>query len=125
MRTEIDLHVARARLDEREAELQQLRRSLEEGAPDPFTDTSATELSGGDQHPGDVGTEAFERTKDVSIRASIERRLSDVHDALARLDGDRYGICQACGESIDPERLAARPEVRFCIDDQERAERSV
>lgn len=123
MRTEIDLQAARSRLDEREAELQQLRRSLEEEAPDPFTGTPATDLPSADQHPGDVGTEAFERTKDVSIRASIERRLTDVQDALARLDGDRYGICQSCGEPIDPERLSARPEVRFCLDDQERAER--
>lgn len=123
MRTQIDLQATRARLADREHELVQLRRSLEQEATDPVTGTFATELSGADQHPGDVGTEAFERTKDVSILASIERRLADVQDALARLDGDRYGVCQACGEPIGAARLEARPEVRFCLDDQERAER--
>lgn len=123
MAIDVDLQEARLRLDERRTELQQLRRSLEEESAS--SDVYGGELSTVDQHPADVGTVAFERSKDVSILASLERRLSDVEDALGRIETGQYGVCQACGTPIGAERLMARPDVRFCLDDQERAERDV
>lgn len=33
------------------------------------------------------------------------------------------GLCQSCGEQIDPARLAAAPEARRCIDCQRAADR--
>jgi hypothetical protein len=48
-------------------------------------------------------------------RASAARRaLADVEDALARLAGGRYGLCEACGGVIPARRLTAVPEARYC-----------
>jgi RNA polymerase-binding transcription factor DksA len=48
-------------------------------------------------------------------RASAARRaLADVDDALARLAGGRYGLCEACGGVIPARRLTAVPETRYC-----------
>lgn len=83
---------------------------------------STQELSAVDQHPGDQGTETFEREKAESIRVSTEAQLRDVQRALAKLDSGDYGICEICGKSIPDERLEARPAARYCIEDQAKVE---
>ncbi len=42
--------------------------------------------------------------------------LAEVDAALARLDAGTYGLCDACGEPIEPERLLADPLLRRCLD---------
>ncbi len=42
--------------------------------------------------------------------------LQEVDAALSRLDSGTFGICEVCRDSIESERLAADPLVRFCID---------
>lgn len=41
-------------------------------------------------------------------------QLAHVLDALKRIEEGRYGICSACGEPIQPERLLVFPETRTC-----------
>ena len=58
-------------------------------------------------------------------QASKERReqqLRQIEAALARLDDDEYGYCQACGELIDPRRLEFDPTTLLCIDCASKAE---
>lgn len=88
-------------------------------------DWSGAEVSLTDQHPADVGTERFERDKDISILNGIEGELTDVKHALHRLDEGGYGTCEACGRPISADRLRARPGARFCIEDQALAEREL
>src|SRR4051812_46988246 len=83
---------------------------------------SLAELSSVDQHQADIGTETFEREKDLSILEQVEAELNDVEHALRRLDDGTYGTCEACGKPIGDERLAAQPASRFCVDDQARVE---
>jgi RNA polymerase-binding transcription factor DksA len=70
-----------------------------------------------------MGTETFERTKDLSILAQVEAELDGVEHAVRRLDAGTYGICEACGKPIEEARLEAIPTARFCLADQARAER--
>jgi sigma-B regulation protein RsbU (phosphoserine phosphatase) len=42
--------------------------------------------------------------------------LQEVDAALSRLDSGTFGLCEACHEAIESERLAADPLMRFCID---------
>ena len=55
----------------------------------------------------------------------IERLLREVDRALARIDGGTYGMCDACHEPIEDDRLLADPLVRNCLDhltrDEQRA----
>jgi RNA polymerase-binding transcription factor DksA len=46
--------------------------------------------------------------------SAARRALADVDDALYRLSGGRYGLCESCGGTIPARRLAAVPEVRYC-----------
>jgi YteA family regulatory protein len=72
------------------------------------------ELSTNDNHPADLGTEMFERSKDIALNENRERHLSDVTEALARIDNGRYGLCDTCGTQIQYERLEAIPTTLYC-----------
>jgi RNA polymerase-binding protein DksA len=69
-----------------------------------------------DEHDPEGATIAFERQQVVALLEQARRRLADVEVALARRDAGDYGICEKCGRPIAPERLAARPAARTCID---------
>ncbi len=115
---------AKERLEEEQTRLRTLLgRIVEEHQTGQSEQDSVGELSTFDQHQADLGTETFEREKDLSFLESIEGELADVEHALRRLDEGTYGICEACGRPIDEERLEAVPAARFCRDDQQRAER--
>lgn len=80
------------------------------------------ELSSVDQHQADIGTETFERSKDLSILDEVEAELAEIEHALQRLDEGTYGTCEACGKTIPDDRLEAMPATRFCVEDQAKAE---
>jgi DnaK suppressor protein len=69
-----------------------------------------------DEHDPEGATIAFERQQVAALLEQARRRLADVEAALARRDAGAYGVCETCGRSIAPERLAARPAARTCID---------
>ena len=68
------------------------------------------------EHDPEGATIAFERQQVVALLEQARRRLADADAALARREAGSYGICEHCGRPIPPERLAARPSARTCID---------
>ncbi|MDQ4097819.1 MAG: TraR/DksA family transcriptional regulator [Actinomycetota bacterium] len=121
----MDPEQARQRLEEERARLEQVRETFaDEHLTDETESDSLGELTGGlDQHQADVGTETFEREKDLSILENVEAELADVEHALRRIAEGTYGTCEACGRPIDADRLEALPAARLCVDDQVAAER--
>lgn len=114
----------RDRLLGEQTRLQAVKDGLvEEHALDEASGAAAGELSSYDQHPGDVGTETFEREKAMAIVERLEGELEDVKRALRRLDEGTYGTCEACGRPIPAERLEASPGARYCLEDQARLEK--
>jgi len=57
-----------------------------------------------------------EREKVMALVKTLERKLDSVKYALRRADDGVYGICERCGNPINPERLEAKPEATLCID---------
>lgn len=76
------------------------------------------ELTSLDQHPADTGSETFEREKDMAILNTLEDQLTEVDEALKRVEEGSYGVCEACGQAIAPERLEVVPTARYCVEDQ-------
>jgi sigma-B regulation protein RsbU (phosphoserine phosphatase) len=54
--------------------------------------------------------------------ASLGQLLREVDTALERMERGDYGVCEACHESIERDRLIADPLVRFCLDHLNTAE---
>ncbi|PLR97689.1 TraR/DksA C4-type zinc finger protein [Bacillus sp. T33-2] len=76
---------------------------------------TSIELSAYDNHPGDEGTELFEREKDLALNQHLAFRIENADRAIQAIDNGTYGKCEECGEEIPLERLQAVPETTFCI----------
>ena len=114
---------AQRRLEAERDRLEGVRSALVEDVEGDQSQ-AASESSAAATHPADVGTELFEREKDLSILEQVEARLEDVDRALRRLQEGTYGTCEVCGKPIGTERLAALPAATLCLRDQARAERA-
>jgi DnaK suppressor protein len=120
----MELDHSRERLSEERDRLEQLRAGFErDHLTDESENESVSELSHQAQHQADLGTETFERERDLSLLEQIEAELADVEHALRRIDDATYGTCEACGKRIDDARLEVVPAARFCVADQAVAER--
>jgi DnaK suppressor protein len=58
------------------------------------------------------GYEAYD--ENAGVLNELEIRLGNVQKALKRIEGNSYGICEVCGESIDKDRLEANPAASTC-----------
>lgn len=114
---------ARERIDQERRRIETLIAEREAEGLGEAEAEGMSELSAHDQHQADLGTETFEREKDLSILERIEAELVDVERALRRLDEGRYGRCEACGQPIPDDRLEAVPAARWCLRDQMAVER--
>ncbi len=110
---------ARNRLEKRlQSRLDVLRREIAEGLQN----------AGGVDHVALAGDEGDESNADLisdTVLFDLQRDVSEidaVRAALDRLAGGTYGLCIACGDQIEPERLEAEPAAARCIDCQLRQE---
>lgn len=92
-----------------------LRNSHHHGLDEPMG--YALELSSYDNHPGDMGTELFERGKDYALPENAEHNLEEVQTALEHMETGTYGICAVCEKPIPYARLEAIPWTVYCIQD--------
>lgn len=102
---------------ERERLLQERKAASENG------EGGAGELADYDNHPADAASETFERTKDYALEENFRVILERIDEALRKIDSGTYGVCDRCGESINPERLKAIPYATMCVSCQEIVER--
>jgi len=118
--TTIDLQHYRALLlDERGRVAEAAEYMHLEAAPSPDEEgelPSETNLA-------DQATDLLEREIDWTLEENAEQLLSEIDAALERIDAGTYGLCERCGTPIDPDRLAALPWARLCLEDKRKEER--
>jgi RNA polymerase-binding protein DksA len=110
--------ILRMMRDEVQAEVSQisrenLRRNLRAESGD---------LSGYSTHMADMAGEEAELAMNLRMLATEEDILSELEEALQRIDEGKYGECQVCGGSIGKARLMAKPFASMCIDCRQRQE---
>ena len=97
--------------------LREERRNSMETASELITGDmreSLGELSLIDNHPADVATEVYERSRDVAQHDRLLHRVEAIDVALGRFDQGEYGVCEHCGQEILFERLEALPYTTVC-----------
>ncbi len=67
--------------------------------------------------------DAYEREKTWALIQRLERKLESVERALRLAQAGTYGICENCGNRIDPARLEVLPEATLCLECQRQIER--
>jgi hypothetical protein len=67
----------------------------------------------GSPGPGAEGDDGWVQGEMRSLDM-VEQDLSEVEDALGRLEDGTYGRCVACDVQLTDEELEAKPTARFC-----------
>ncbi len=61
-------------------------------------------------------TESFEFEKRLAVEKQLRDRLAEIEHALKKFAEGTYGLCDVCGQPIDPARLEALPQASVCVD---------
>lgn len=111
-------HFREKLLEERSQYQDQMEMIRETGLGDLSHGDQLQEDSTVDNHPADLGSEMFEREKDLGLRSNAVRRLRDIDIAMERMESGQYGLCMECGRPIPEERLEVFPSALTCIECQ-------
>jgi len=104
----IDLNINRSRLE------QEQKRLIEE--IDQLMDTRSERREGSPfGKREEEATESFELEKRLALEKRLKEQLVDIGHALDKFDKGTYGLCDNCGQSIDPARLEALPQASLCL----------
>ena len=57
-----------------------------------------------------------ERGEAEALATTLKEQLEEVETALKRIDEGKYGICDTCGQQINPARLEAMPAAHQCVE---------
>ena len=60
-------------------------------------------------------TETLELEKRLTLENRIRQEMALVEHALGKFEKGTYGLCDNCGQPIDPERLEVRPQASLCM----------
>ncbi len=60
-------------------------------------------------------TESLELEKRLVLERRIRDHLTEVEHALHKFKEGTYGLCDICGQPIDPARLEALPQADLCL----------
>lgn len=108
--------VRKALLEEREQLLSQVEEL------DAEADVKNWRDAGFDDDPADSGSASFERETAQSLSNHARGLLSQINDAVRRIDDGTYGKCERCGKLIEKARLEALPYAMLCMECKRRDE---
>lgn len=100
------------------------KRALIEGDLSRMQD-AALRASGQDpsvDHMADHGTDNYDQDFTLGLIENVGGIAKEIDDALKRIEGGTFGICEGCECSIPPARLKAIPYARFCVNCQSELE---
>jgi DnaK suppressor protein len=71
-----------------------------------------------DAIPDELDIAAVDADREAMIRTADRDRqlITQIDEALRRIDDGMYGICETCGETITERRLEVQPTATRCID---------
>jgi DnaK suppressor protein len=98
---------------------------LRERVSGEISSISLNSLSPTDRDPSlsDQGTDTFDREFALNQLSSEQDVLFEIDEAIRRIEGGTYGICEIGGDPINIERLQALPYVRYTISAQSELEK--
>ena len=71
----------------------------------------------------EAAVDAYEREKIWALMQALRRKLDSLDHAIQSAQLGTYGICENCGNRIDPARLEILPSTTHCLACQRECER--
>jgi RNA polymerase-binding protein DksA len=78
-----------------------------------------------DANAEEADPDLYEREKTLALIRTLEDKLGSIEQAFRLAEKGTYGICERCGEKIDPARLEALPHTTLCVNCKSQMERTV
>jgi len=66
--------------------------------------------------PTDQAVAELDNNFVLRLRGREQKLLKKIDEAISRIDGGTYGVCEECGGQISTKRLEARPVTTLCIE---------
>jgi RNA polymerase-binding transcription factor DksA len=109
--------------------LQLLRDTLLDSMAGVAKDTlrsrpEGSEASAFGMHQADAGSDAYDKDFALSLLSQEQDALYEIEEALKRIDGGTYGVCEMSGKNIPQARLEALPFARLTVECQAEFERT-
>lgn len=60
-------------------------------------------------------TETLELETRLALEKRVRDQLAEIEHALSKFEDGTYGLCDICGQPIDPARLEALPQANLCL----------
>jgi RNA polymerase-binding transcription factor DksA len=105
----IDLDKIRSRLKSERKRLQTELNQLQDSAQPAEVRREGSPFGKREEE----ATESFELEKRLALEKQIKEKLNEVEHALDKFAQGTYGLCDICGQPIDPARLEALPEANL------------
>ena len=83
------------------------------------------DLSNMPTHPADIGTDNFEHEFSLGLLESESHMLTEIDQALDRINNGTYGVCLGTDVPIGAARLRAKPWAKYCIDYARKVEKGL
>ncbi len=74
-----------------------------------------SDLSNMPIHMADMGTDSYEQEFTLELMDSERKLITEIDEALARIENGTFGICEFNSEPIPRPRLEAIPWARYCV----------
>ena len=84
---------------------------------------AGSETSAFGMHQADAGSDAYDRDFALSLLSQEQGSLYEIDEALKRIEGGTYGVCEICEKPIRHDRLEALPFTRFTVECQAELEK--
>lgn len=115
-------------LRKQKAKLLQLRDTLLDSMMGVSRDTLRSRAEGSEasafgMHQADAGSDAYDRDFALSLLSQEQDALYEIEEALKRIEGGTYGVCEMSGKPIPHARLEAIPFARFTVECQTQIEK--
>ncbi len=102
----------RSRLSSKREHLMEELRQIEASIRQTTEQRERNSFGGED---GDGVEDGLELTRCLAWQKRTIDRLSEVRHALRKFEQSTYGLCDGCGQQIDPGRLEALPQASLCL----------
>jgi len=63
----------------------------------------------------ELATEIVEAEKGLILEKRVRDQLAEIEHTLRKFDQGTYGLCDICGQPIEPARLEALPQANLCL----------
>lgn len=77
---------------------------------------SAGDLSAMPIHMADIGSDNYEQEFTLGLLQNETATMTEIDEALARIENKTYGMCLATGKPIAESRLEVIPWAKYCIE---------